>query len=110
MRAYLIDEIQPEHMQRIKDFLENNTLQSNLDKIAWVKIPDDILSEIQLEHRNCQPHVFAVERGLDWVKLEFFVRTLTNMGCKCIGYCTPPQMNYVIKFAHRMIEQAGIKT
>ena len=110
MRAYLIDEILPDHMPGIKDFLKENALSSSLDQIYWVEIPDHFLSKTQFEHRNCRPHVFAVELGQDWVKLEFFVRTLTNLGCTCIGYCTAQQRNYVINFAHGMIDQLCITT
>lgn len=110
MRAYLIDEILPDYMTKIEDFLKKNASSSNLDQIYWIEIPDHLLSETQSGHLKCQPHVFAVEVGTDWVKLEFFVRTLTNLGCKCIGYCTRQQRDYVINFANSMIEQLCIKT
>ena len=110
MRAYLIDEISPDHMEKINDFLKKNGMPSNLDQIFWIKIPEDYLNETQSEHTNCQPHVFAVEIGSDWVKLEFFVRSHTKMECTCTRYCTTKQMSYVIKFANGMIEKLGIAT
>ena len=110
MRSYLIDEISPSDMDKISGFLKKNAIKSNLGQILWVQMPDDLLSDIQTEHRNCQPHVFAVELGSDWIKLEFFVRSLKNMRCICLGYCTHPQRDFIIDFAHGMIEQLGIKT
>lgn len=110
MKAYLIDEISSSDMEKINGFLRENAITSNLDQISWIRIPDDLLSDTQFEHHICQPHVFAVELGLDWVKLEFFVRSLKNIRCTCPGHCTEPQRDYVIKFAHGMIEQLGIRT
>ena len=79
MRAYLIDEIPIPEMEKIKGFLQEHAIRSNLDEIFWVRIPDDLLNETQFLHTQCQPHVFAVELGLDWIKLELFVRTLKTM-------------------------------
>ncbi|HDM09753.1 MAG: hypothetical protein JRI39_02710 [Deltaproteobacteria bacterium] len=110
MRAYLIDEISRADMKKITQFLAQNAIRSSLSKIFWVKIPDDLLSPTQYAHHECQPHVFAVELGDHWVKLEFFVRSLKTMRCTCPGYCTEGQRNYVINFAHTMIQQLGIRT
>jgi len=110
MRAYLIDEISLPDMQKITGFLKENAMKSSLDSLFWIRIPDDILSEIQFEHRNCRPHVFAVELGKDWLKLELFVRSLKTMQCTCPAYATPQQKDFIINFAHHMIDQLGIKT
>ena len=110
MRAYLIDEISPPDMQKFTGYLKENAIKSSLDNLFWIRIPDDILSEIQFEHRNCRPHVFAVELGKDWLKLELFVRTLKTMKCTCPAYATPQQKDFIINFAHHMIDQLGIKT
>jgi hypothetical protein len=110
MRSYLIDEIYPSDMQKIKGFLKENAMKSNLDDLFWMRIPDDILNETQFEHQNCRPHVFAVELGKDWLKLELFVRSLKKIQCTCPAYATPQQTDFIINFAHRMIEQLGIET
>ena len=110
MRAYLIDEIHPSQMEKIHDFLKKNAISSRLDDIFWVKIPENLLSNIQLEHINCRPHVFTVELGAEWIKLEFFVRSLSTMRCSCIGYCTEAQRNYILDFAHNTIDSLGINT
>jgi hypothetical protein len=110
MRAYLIDEITSTDMEKINGFLERHAIKSHLDQVFWVQIPDGILSDTQIKHTACQPHVFSVELGSDWVKLEFFIRSLKTMGCTCPGYCTTNQMDYVIRFTRSMIEQLGIRT
>jgi hypothetical protein len=110
MRAYLIDEISASDLDKIKNFLENHAIKSNLDQVFWVQIPDNLLTATQLEHRECRPHVFSVELGSSWVKIEFFIRSLSNMRCTCPGYCSPEQMSYIIAFSHSMIEQVGLRT
>ena len=110
MRAYLIDEISASDMENVNGFLKEHAVPSNLEKISWVQVPEDLLSDIQLQHQDCRPHVFAIELGSGWVKLEFFVRSLKNMQCRCPGYCTPQQRDYVMQFAHDMLAQLDIKT
>lgn len=110
MRAYLIDEISSSDMGKINGFLKQNAITSKLDQIFWVLIPEDLLNEAQFNHRNCQPHAFAVELGQDWVRLEFLVRSQKDMRCTCSGYCTPQQMDFIIRFAHGMLDGLGIKT
>ncbi len=109
MRSYLIDEVRPSEMIKIRRFLEENATAATLDRIFWVKIPDDLLSPSQSQHPHCQPHAFAVEIGEDWVKMEFLVRSLKTLRCTCPGYSTKRQTQFIINFAHRMIDQVGLK-
>jgi hypothetical protein len=108
MRSYLIDEISPSEIKKTNEFLSKNAIKSNLEGIFWVKIPDDILDPTQYEHKDCRPHVFAIEMGRDWIKLEFFIRSLHNMRCSCPNFCTTQQRNHIINFAHNLIEIMGI--
>ena len=110
MRAYLIDEIAASELDKIKSFLKDHALPSNLEQLFWVQIPDELLTATQLAHRDCRPHVFSVELGPSWVKLEFFIRSLRHMRCACPGYCSSEQLNYVVDFSHSMIEQVGLRT
>jgi len=110
MRALLIDEIRSQDMKQVKGFLKANATRSSLDEIFWVRIPDDLLSETQYLHSQCRPHVFAVEVGSDWIKLELFVRSLKGMRCDCQAYCTPSQRDYVFRFAQGIIDRLGIRT
>jgi hypothetical protein len=110
VRSYLIDEISPSDMEKIAGFLKSNSFSSKLDQLYWVKLSDDLLDENQFLHRDCQPHVFAVELGPNWVKLEFLIRSLKSMRCTCPGYASKRQMEFIIRFAHNMIEQLDIRT
>jgi hypothetical protein len=110
MRSYLIDELSSAGIKKITGFLKKNAVRSNLDEIYWIRIPEGLLSETQMQHLDCRPHVFAAELGPGWIKLEFFVRSSKNMRCTCQGYCTYEQTAYIIKFATDMIKQLGIRT
>lgn len=110
MRAYLIDEIPPRQMAEIKDFLKEHAIRSSLDQVFWVQMPDDLLSETQYRHIRCRPHVFAVELGPDWIRVELFVRTLESLRCDCPSYSTPGQRDYIFRFADGIIQLLNIRT
>jgi hypothetical protein len=110
MKAYFLDEIASENMNKITEFLKGNASRSTMEQVFWVKFPKDLLSSIQFQHTACQPHAFAVELGSDWVKLEFLVRSLETMKCDCAAYCTDPQRDYIINFADRMLDQLEVST
>ena len=110
MRAYLIDEIPAADVKKLRDFLHENAITSELEALYWVPLPPDLLSEIQYQHSDCQPFVFAVELGQDWMKLELFVRSLAGMRCECQGYCTSQQRDFVINFTHKILEDLNVRT
>ncbi len=110
MRSYLIDEISSSDMEKIRGYLKQNAVRSNLEKIFWVQIPQDLLSDIQIQHQDCQPYVFAIELGTDWVKLEFLVRNLKNLHCACNDFCTRKQRDFIFNFSHEMIDGQDVRT
>jgi hypothetical protein len=110
MRAYVIDEISSSDMSRIAGFLEQHALRSPLEGFFWGRVPEEVLDERQAGHHGCAPHVFGIELGSDWVKLEFFIRSLKGMRCSCSGYADRRQLDYIIEFAHSMIRDLGVKT
>ncbi len=110
MRSYLVDEIMSSDIEKINAFFKENAISSSLEQLFWIQVPQDLLSEIQFEHVDCQPHVFAVEIGEDWVKMEFLVRSMKNMQCTCPAYCTEQQQRFIIHFAQGMLKQLDIST
>ena len=110
MRYYLIDEISLSDMEKIYEFLKHNAISSRMVKVFWVPIPKELLSDMQFQHRDCQPHLFAIELGTDQMKVEFFIRNLNNLNCQCQSYCTPEQRDFILNFSQKMIGQLGIGT
>ncbi len=97
-------------MEKITVYLKEKSIRSRLNSIFWVEIPEELLSATQYEHMDCRPFVFAVESGDDWLKAEFFVRTLEGMGCDCQSYATPQQREFILDFSHTMIDALNIRT
>jgi hypothetical protein len=110
MKSYLIDQISGPDMKRVRERIEKRARISGLSDIFWVDMPEELLSETQLLHKGCAPHVFAVELAADRITLEFFVRNLKNMNCSCNGYFTPPQVQFAMQFADSLLEELGVRT
>ena len=75
-----------------------------------MEIPKDLLSPLQARHRNCAPHVFAVEVGESWVKTELFSKSLATMRCDCQQYGTEWQVQYALRWIDSMLEGLCIRT
>ncbi len=110
MRYYLIDEISNQDMEKINTFLIDHALQSEMEGLFWVQIPEDLLNPTQVTHGTCQPYLFAIELGMDWLKAEFFIRSQNNLRCTCPAYCTPEQGEFIIQYLQDMIQTLNIQT
>lgn len=109
MKSYVIDEISSSDMVKIRDYLENATQKSEIKDIFWARLPEDLLNGTQYHHKDCMPHVFAIELGRDWVKFEFLVRSLVTISCQCQGYGTSQQIAFIMEYADRMITELGVR-
>ena len=75
-----------------------------------MELPEDLLAAVQVEHRACKPHGFAVEVGSNWVKSEFFIRSLKGMRCECQRYCDRQQRDFILNFVDGMTDALDIRT
>jgi hypothetical protein len=110
MRQYVLDEIPKKEMERLRDYLQSHTTPSGLERIFWLEMPADLLAPIQWEHRTCGPHYLAIELGKESVKFEFLVRARSRFRCDCVQYATSAQEQFLIQFAHTLIENLDLKT
>ncbi|MBN1850376.1 MAG: hypothetical protein JW932_17530 [Deltaproteobacteria bacterium] len=110
MRYYLIDEISKKDMEKINIFLTDHAVQSEMEGLFWVQIPESLLGPVQTIHRECQPYQFAVELGMDWLKAEFFIRSQGNLRCTCPAYCTHEQGEFILQYLDKMIQTLDIRT
>ncbi len=108
MRQYVVDELRPEERERIKEYLDTYCELSDVKGLYWIRLPDDILSPIQCEHRDCRPYCAAVELGDKWVKFEMLIRSRKKIRCKCVGFATPQQRNFLFSFIDALISETGI--
>lgn len=79
-----------------------------MDAVYWIPLEREVLSPTQCEHRECQPHVAAVELEDTRLSMELLVRTRNRIRCSCIAYATERQRNWLIHIVDRMLEQCGI--
>ena len=110
MKSYWIDEISAPDMEKTREELERISTRSGVENLYWIALPDDLLGETQLSHQECRPHVFALELGPDWIRLELFVRNLRRMSCPCDACFTPSQVLFAMNFADRMLERLDVRT
>lgn len=110
MRYYLFDEISPSDMEKADNFLMQNATSSEIEKLFWVEIPKELLNEIQSRHIECQTYFFAVEMGVDWIRVELFIRSKKGLHCTCQSLCTPRQRDFIFSFIDKMIEDLDIRT
>jgi hypothetical protein len=109
MRQYVIDDIRPDDLIKLKAYLEEHFSESCFDGLYWVPLEYNLLTTLQKDHKACQPHYFAIEMVDNKLCCELLVRTNQTIRCKCIGYATGAQRNWLINFIDAIIEKLSIK-
>ena len=110
MKQYVIDELRATDYESLKTYLQEHYGPAALGGIYWIPLKKDLLTDIQKEHRDCQPHYFAVDLDENRLVLELLVRTKNIMRCDCIGYATQAQRNWLIAFVDDIFNQLEIMT
>ena len=110
MKSYYVDEISATGLDQITRYLIENAIESGMDKLFWVEIPSDFLTDFQSRHEECGPHRFAIETGDTWIRAEFFIRTQGRFECDCNGYCDKNQKIFIINYIDSMIQNLDIRT
>ena len=110
MKYYLVDEISGQDLKKIDHFLEENAQRSQMEKIFWIEIPEDLTKELQTDHDQCRPHYFSIELGTDWIRAEFFIRTLSKLRCECNGYANSKQKEFIYRFMEGILGELDIGT
>lgn len=110
MRQYQLDEIPKKDIPKVREYLNQHAVAAGIADIWWVDLQEDLLSPEQFDHRDCQPHRFAVEVGDDFVRFEFLIRSLKTMRCSCIAYATRQQRDFILGYADRLVEELALRT
>ena len=110
MKQYVIDELRPEDHKKIKQYLDDAYGAAEMGAIYWVPIREDMLTEIQSEHADCQPYYFAIELEENRLALELLVRTKNRVRCACIGYASKDQRIWIIEAVDAIFEKLDIAT
>lgn len=110
MKQYIIDELRPGEHEKIKTYLDKNVGLSKMNGIYWIQLDENILTDIQSEHKECQPFYFAIEIEPNRVSCELLVRSRNTIKCNCASYATESQRNWIIQFADAIFEKLEIIT
>ena len=109
MRQIVIDELSPMERDNIDSYLKRNLQQGPVIGLYWLPLPVDLLSPLQLEHRQCSPFHIGVEVERYQVRFELLVRSTGNLHCPCTAYATPGQRQFIIDFIDRMLAEEHIR-
>ncbi len=109
MKQYVIDQLREPDYNQIKDYLDQHTISGPMDGTYWVHIPEELYSEIQHEHKGCQPYYFAINLYLNYIEFEFLIRSRTIFRCSCISYATKEQRDFIIDYADNILKELSIK-
>ena len=110
MRKFVLDEITGPDMEKIRDYLNDNAILSEVDGLYWVELAEEHLDHEQCGHDQCKPYRFAVELCDDSVHLEMLIRSATTMRCPCIKYANQTQRDVIIRFGETIVRDCEIST
>jgi hypothetical protein len=108
MKQYVIDQLREDDYEKVLELLELKADKTAIEGMYWVNLPERLYSPVQREHVQCQPHYFAVSLDYRRVSFELLVRSRQIIRCHCIGYATPEQRDFILRFADDMLDQLGI--
>ena len=108
MRQYVVDELRPNEVEKIREYLDKYCELSDIESLYWLRMPDDMLTPTQLEHKDCQPHYAAVELGDKRVKIEMLIRSRQIIRCNCVRFATPEQRTFLLAFMDTMLTKTKI--
>ncbi len=108
MRLYVIEDLRPDYLQRIKAALTERGLAGSIDDIFWLPAPADMLSQEQQEHKDCGPHIMSLETGDSWLRLELLVRGRGRIRCSCVQYASPQLREHMIDWLDTLLKELDI--
>ncbi len=108
MKQYIIDELRLGEYEKIKTYLDKNIGHSKMAGIYQVQLDKNILTDIQAEHKECQPFYFAINIKPDLVSCELLIRSGNKIRCNCISYATEAQRNWIIQFIDSILKKLEI--
>jgi hypothetical protein len=109
MKQYVIDQLRESDHSQILAYLKNDAEEAEFGDVFWHKLPEELYTDIQKEHTDCQPFCFAINLSLNQVDFELLIRSRQILRCNCIGYANKAQRDYILDYADRMLKDLGIR-
>ena len=110
MRAYLVEDLNENDVQRIESYLSGKNLAGPIEGIYFLPLPEDELTDEQRAHLpECGPFITALEvLPCGALKLELLVRSRGKLRCSCIAYATPKQRERAIERLDALIRELDV--
>lgn len=109
MRSYCIDELEPKEMKKLAKHLKDLELDSSLEGVFWLEVPEGFLTIDQKDHiESCSPYCLALVLEGDCVFLEFLVRSLGKMHCNCMSYADSKLRNHFMDWLDNQLDKLSI--
>ena len=96
MKQYVIDEIRPADHARLKACLDAHFPVPEFENLYHLPLDKALLSDLQKDHDDCEPHYFALELLEDRLCCELLVRTSQRIRCDCIQYANQEQLCWLV--------------
>lgn len=109
MKQYVIDQLRPSDYEQIRSFLDERGAKTVFGEIYNVDLPKNLYTEIQAAHSDCQPYYFSIDLTLDKVAFELLIRSHQTLRCRCVGYATREQREFIIDFADGILTKYNIR-
>lgn len=110
MKQYVIDELRPGDHYKIRKYLDETYGPAEMGDLYWVPLATEVLTEIQLQHSDCQPFYFAIQAEADRLVVEMLVRTKNRVRCACIAYASNEQRIWIMNIVDAIFEKLDIAT
>jgi len=109
MRAYQIDELTREDVEKIEARLVQKGWTGSIRGMFYVPIPEEFLGEEQREHLDsCGPFFLPLETGDGWIRLELLVRARQILRCSCVAYANGAMREHMIDTLDILVRELDI--
>ena len=109
MRTYRIEDLLPEHVERLARALDAKGLGSGMEGLYWFTLPPDLLSAEQMEHApECGPHLLSLELLDEGLSLELLVRARGRLRCSCVCYADAAQRAWGMETVDALLRELDI--
>lgn len=110
MKQYVVDEIRPGDFDTVKEYLDTHFQLKSIDDLYWVLLDEELYSDTQKAHTECQPYYFALELKANAVCAELLVRSEKILRCNCVAYATDGQRQWLFDTIDAMFEELQLIT
>ncbi len=109
VRSYFIDELYPQQIEKLKNYLDQNDYKRPIENIYWFELPFSLLNNEQISHFDkCGPYIISLETSSSWIKLELLVRAQNSFRCSCLSYTNFEQRSYIIEHVDNILKKLDI--